>query len=143
MNHPPKLPQGYVLGIDFGLKNIGVAVSQTITGHANNLCTVQAKNGDPIDWRELKQLVAEYQPITIVVGLPLNMDDSESAMAKRARKFADTLAHRTDSNVVMSDERLSSWSANHIDSSVKGADLHQASACRIVETWLREQRQDQ
>ena len=133
------LPQGYVLGIDYGMKYIGVAVAQTVTGHANGLCTIRAKNGEVIDWPSLKALVADYQPIAIVVGLPLNMDSSESDMARRASKFADTMAHRTGTQVVMCDERLSSWSANNARDLGNGADLHQASACRIIETWLREQ----
>jgi putative Holliday junction resolvase len=81
--------------------------------------------------------VSEYQPIAIIVGLPLNMDDSESAMARRAQKFADALAHRTGCDVIMSDERLSSWSADRKDASAQNTDLHQESACRIIETWLR------
>ena len=83
-----------MLGVDFGLKNIGIAVGQTVTGHGNGLTTLKAKNGNPVDWLELKTLIDDYQPIAIVVGLPLNMDGSDSDMAQRARKFADTMAHR-------------------------------------------------
>ena len=132
-------PEGYVLGVDFGLKSIGIAVGQTVTDHANGLCTLQAKNGNPLDWAKFKALIDEYQPVAIVVGLPLNMDGSDSAMAKRARKFADILAHRTERYIAMCDERLSSWSANHADGDTAGTDVHQESACRILETWLREQ----
>lgn len=132
-----ELAEGYVLGIDFGLKRIGVAVAQTVTGHSSGLRTLRAKNGNPTDWPQLKALVAEYQPIAIIVGLPLNMDGSVSDMALRAKKFADTLAHRTQSAVTMSDERLSSWSADNTDTHTNSVDLHQESACRIIETWLR------
>lgn len=137
MTRNKELPEGYVLGFDFGLKHIGVAVAQTVTGHSTGLRTLLAKNGNPSDWPELKALVSEYQPIAIIVGLPLNMDGSESTMARRARKFADTLAHRTGCDVITSDERLSSWSADRQDASTPGSDLHQESACRIIETWLR------
>jgi RNase H-fold protein (predicted Holliday junction resolvase) len=65
------------------------------------------------------------------------MDGSVSDMALRAKKFADTLAHRTQSAVTMSDERLSSWSADNTDTHTNSVDLHQESACRIIETWLR------
>lgn len=137
MTRNKKLPEGYVLGFDFGLKHIGVAVAQTVTGHSAGLRTLLAKNGNPSDWPQLKTLVGEYQPIAIIVGLPLNMDGSESAMARRAQKFADALAHRAGCDVIMSDERLSSWSADRKDASAQSADLHQESACRIIETWLR------
>jgi putative Holliday junction resolvase len=131
------LSEGYVLGFDFGLKHIGVAVAQTVTGHSSGLRTFRAKNGNPTDWPQLKALVAEYQPIAIIVGLPLNMDGSESDMALRAKKFANALAHRTRSEVIMGDERLSSWSADNTDRHTDSVDLHQESARRIIETWLR------
>jgi putative Holliday junction resolvase len=131
------LSEGYVLGFDFGLKHIGVAVAQTVTGHSSGLRTFRAKNGNPTDWPQLKALVAEYQPIAIIVGLPLNMDGSESDMALRAKKFANALAHRTRSEVIMGDERLSSWSADNTDRQTDSVDLHQESARRIIETWLR------
>jgi putative Holliday junction resolvase len=131
------LSEGYVLGFDFGLKHIGVAVAQTVTGHSSGLRTFRAKNGNPADWPQLKALVAEYQPIAIIVGLPLNMDGSESDMALRAKKFANALAHRTRSEVIMGDERLSSWSADNTDRQTDSVDLHQESARRIIETWLR------
>ena len=139
MSASASLPEGYVLGVDFGLKNIGIAVGQTVTGHGNGLTTLKAKNGNPVDWLELKALIDDYQPIAIVVGLPLNMDGSDSDMAQRARKFADTMAHRCKRSVVMCDERLSSWSAHRAAGNTNTADVHQESACRIVETWLREQ----
>ena len=65
-----------MLGFDFGLKHIGVAVAQTVTGHSAGLRTLLAKNGNPTDWPQLKTLVGEYQPIAIIVGLPLNMEGS-------------------------------------------------------------------
>lgn len=131
------MSEGYVLGFDFGLKHIGVAVAQTVTGHTSGLSTLPAKNGTPNDWAHLKALVADYRPIAVIVGLPLHMDGSESDMARRARKFADALAHRTQCHVTMSDERLSSWSSDQTDLGNTSTDLHQESACRIIETWLR------
>ena len=60
MNRYTDLPEGYVLGFDFGLKHIGVAVAQTVTGHSAGLRTLLAKNGNPSDWPQLKTLVGEY-----------------------------------------------------------------------------------
>ena len=45
-----ELAEGYVLGIDFGLKHIGVAAAQTVTGQSSGLRTLRAKNGNPTDW---------------------------------------------------------------------------------------------
>ena len=112
-----ELSEGYVLGFDFGLKHIGIAVAQTVTGHTRGLRTVPASNGNPRDWRQLKTLVADYRPIVIIVGLPLHMDGTESDMELRARKFATDLARRTRCDVKLSDERLSSWSSELSQSS--------------------------
>ncbi|NCF77441.1 MAG: Holliday junction resolvase RuvX, partial [Proteobacteria bacterium] len=87
------MADGYVLGIDFGLKHIGVAVGQTVTQTANGLVTIRAKNGNP-DWSEFEQLLTQYRPLAVIVGLPLNMDGTSSEMSDRATAFAQALAKR-------------------------------------------------
>ena len=101
------MTEGYVLGIDFGLKHIGVVVGQTVT-QTVSLMTIQAKNGKP-DWSEFEQLIRQYRPNAVIVGLPLNMDGTSSDMSDRATTFARALAKRTQTPVLLADERLSSW----------------------------------
>lgn len=120
-----------VLAFDFGLRHIGVAVGQTITGSATPLTTLSARNGRP-DWSSLIALVREWSPTTLAVGLPLNMDDSESEMSGRARRFAAELAERTRLAVEMVDERLTSYASR--DAGPDAA--HQYAAALIAETWL-------
>jgi putative Holliday junction resolvase len=130
--------QGYVLGFDFGLKFIGLAVGQTITRTAGGLATLKARNGKP-NWPEITSIIQEYQPAAIVVGLPLNMDDSESDMSNKARKFAQEIERRSGITVQMMDERLSSWSANEgTRDTVRGGEIHEKSACLILESWFNE-----
>jgi putative Holliday junction resolvase len=125
---------GYVIGIDFGLKHIGLAVGQTVTKTANGLTTLRAKNGKP-DWSELQQLIAEYKPLAIVVGLPLNMDDSASDMSDQATLFATRLSQQIQTPVYLADERLSSWAVK-AQKSAPGQDIHTRSACLITQTYL-------
>ena len=94
---------GCVLAFDFGLKHLGVAVGQTVTRTASPLTTLRARQGIP-DWQELTRLVDEWSPQLLVVGLPLNMDGTESEMAGRARAFAAKLGSRSNLPVVMDED---------------------------------------
>ena len=103
-------PLRLLLGIDYGSKQIGVAVGQVITGQARELCVLKAQNGVP-DWQKVEALIKEWQPDAIVVGLPLNMDGSASEMSARAEKFARRLNGRFNLPVHMHDERLTTYAA--------------------------------
>ncbi|MCB5161183.1 Holliday junction resolvase RuvX [Marinomonas algarum] len=130
-----------VLGFDFGTTRIGVAIGQTITGTAQPLDPLKAKEGIP-NWDEIARIVSEWQPDAFVVGLPLNMDGSENEMCQRARKFAKRLHGRFNRPYFMMDERLSSYEAkgqvmarggnrNFKENSVDGL-----AAQMIIETWF-------
>lgn len=99
-----------VLAFDYGTSFIGVAVGQNITRTATPLPALKARDGIP-DWVLIEKLIAEWRPQKLVVGLPLNMDGSESAIAARARKFAQRLHGRFGVAVELWDERLSSFEA--------------------------------
>ena len=71
---------------------------------------MRARDGIP-DWDELQQLLAEWQPELVVVGLPLNMDDSPSELSRLAEKFGRRLEGRFLVSVEFIDERLSSYEA--------------------------------
>ena len=133
---------GLVLAFDFGLKHIGVASGQTITRTATALTTLSARDGSP-DWDSVRSLVKEWRPVRLIVGLPLNMDDSESEMSERARSFARRLAKETSVPVEMADERLTSRAAAEADESGKKSSnrsdqSHAAAAALIAQTWLAE-----
>ena len=105
--------EGYVIGFDFGLKHLGIAVGQTVTGTASGLSTLKARNGKP-NWSEIDELLVQYRPIAIVVGLPLNMDGSDSHISQRASTFAERIARHTHLPTYLADERLSSWAAKDL-----------------------------
>ena len=134
-------PSAFILAIDFGLTNIGVAVGQKITNTASELTTLKAKNGNP-NWTEVRELVQTYSPSLLLVGYPLNMDGSESEMSKRVQKFKARLEQETNTSTKLIDERLSTKEAKTLSEnrSLKNSRLkiHETSACLIAQTWLNE-----
>ena len=123
----------YLLCFDYGEKKIGIASGQTLTNTATALCIISAVNGQP-DWQKVESLIKEWQPEQLIVGLPLNMDGSESALSKKARKFANRLHGRFGLNVEMMDERLSSREAKELSTDDK---IDHVSAQLILESWMR------
>jgi len=106
------------MAFDFGTRWIGVAVGQAMLGTGSAVARLRARDGIP-DWDEVGRLIAEWKPDVFVVGLPLNMDDSESELCQRARKFAKRLHGRYHRPAEMMDERLTTYQAKQevIDSS--------------------------
>lgn len=99
-----------VLAFDYGTKNIGVAKGLTLTNSASELPPLKAKDGIP-DWTQIEKLLNEWKPDLVLVGLPLNMDGSESELSTRARKFGNRVHGRFGVKVEFVDERLSSFEA--------------------------------
>ena len=79
-----QVPLSILLGFDFGMKRIGVAVGQTVTQSARPLKTIKAKEGVP-DWDEIEQLIKIWQPDAFIVGIPLNMDGTEQLLTKSSQ----------------------------------------------------------
>ncbi|MFB9868416.1 Holliday junction resolvase RuvX [Vreelandella sulfidaeris] len=96
--------QRLVLAFDYGTRRIGVAVGNELLRSARELTPLTARDGIP-DWNNVARLLNEWQPDLLVVGLPLNMDGSESAMSTRARKFGNRLHGRYGKPCEMVDER--------------------------------------
>ena len=98
---------GTVLGFDFGLKRIGVAVGNTVLKQAQPLQVISAATNDG-KFAEISALVKEWQPVLCVVGLPLHPDGATHEMSVRCRRFANQLHGRYDVATVLVDERYSS-----------------------------------
>lgn len=99
-----------LLGFDFGLKRIGIAVGQTITKTARPLVTIKAEQGVP-QWEVLNKIIQTWQPTALIVGIPLNMDGSDQAITHAAKQFSDELHQRYHLPVYGIDERLSTKDA--------------------------------
>ena len=105
-----------VLGLDYGEKYVGVAVSDPLGFTAQPLETIQRKEENKLrrTYARIEELTKEYGVEKIVVGLPKNMDDSEGESACKCRDFAANVSRRTGIEVILWDERLSSVSAARV-----------------------------
>ena len=130
-----------LLGFDFGTQRTGVAVGQSITGTATALCTVDTRNEQP-DWDRILELIDDWRPDALVVGLPLHADGSDSGTTTAVRKFVRQLEERTRLPVYIMDERLSSHAAKqlqHQDKAGKKADIDAIAAMIILQNWLEKE----
>ena len=138
------LPSGYILGFDFGLRRIGVAIGQTATHTASSLETVDHRR-EP-DWIAITRLVKEWKPAILLVGLPHGPDGEETDMSKAARRFGTALQKRFSLKVAYADERLSSRAAEdrfvemRASGRARRKDANQLDAMAaqiILENWLQ------
>lgn len=106
----PLASSGTVLAFDFGLQRIGVAMGERMIGSARALETIAAPDNDS-RFKAIARLIQEWQPDTLVVGLPLSLDGTAHDMTARAKRFANQLSGRFRLPVVLADERLSSVEA--------------------------------
>ena len=104
-------PVQTVLAFDYGEKRIGVAVGNTITQTAEPLKIIQEKNQEE-RFKAIEQLMAEWQPQLLVVGLPKYPDGAEHTMTHKAQRFGNQLHGRFQKNVVWVDERYTSVSVD-------------------------------
>ncbi len=93
---------------------------------------------------ELKQMITEWQPVLLLVGLPLNMDGSKSDISAQATKFSRRLAQQFSLPCQLVDERLSSREARSIsydpDHFWYKQSVDAISAALILNTWFMEQK---
>ena len=133
-----------IIAIDFGLRNIGVAVGNTLSLTSRPLTILQARDGVP-DWDALSSIFSEWRPDRILVGNPLNMDESESDMGRQATRFARRIEGRFGLTVTLVDERLSSREAkaNALAAGHRGdfasIPVDDEAAAIILATWLHQQ----
>ena len=110
---PAARPEGPVLGFDYGTERIGVAVGQTLTETASPLTTLDAHGRDP-DWAAIDRLVKEWRPAALIIGIPRNMDGTDSEMTARASRFLRQLRARHRLPTFGVDERLTTFSRARI-----------------------------
>jgi putative Holliday junction resolvase len=135
-----------LLGLDFGTKRIGVALSDEMGLTSQGLTTIERK-GNQKDLARIGRLVEEHSVEEIVLGLPLNMDGSEGRVAEAVRRFAGLLEEQLKIPVHLWDERLTSWEAEGIlkEAKVKAKKRKQVvdklAATLILKSYLDAQRE--
>ena len=106
----PGETRGTVLAFDLGLKRTGVASGELSIGIAHPLTVVQAGSTEE-RLAAVARLIAEWQPVLLVLGLPTHADGSEHAMTRVAKNFARKLESRFNLPVFLVDERHTSTAA--------------------------------
>ena len=102
------------LGIDYGTRRIGLAVSDPGATLASPLATIVSRGDVARDGKAVAAVAREYEVDEFVLGLPLNMDDSEGVQAGLTRVFGDALGVRTGLPIHYCDERLSTFAAEEL-----------------------------
>lgn len=130
------------LGIDFGIKCIGIASGQKITMTASPLLTLTAKNGVP-NWADLDKIIKEWCPAALIVGVPIGLDGKKNWVTKAALKFIKSLRERYSLPVIEANEQLTTKAA-HTElfacggyKALKKEKIDSMAAKLILEGWLR------
>lgn len=130
-----------ILGIDYGDSRVGVAVSDPLGFTAQGVRTIKNKSTKKL-LAELSDIIKEYTPEKIVIGMPKNMDGSSGFRVDETYKFKDALKTIYQGEIVFVDERLTTVSATRIlnETNTRGKDrknvLDTVSACFILESYL-------
>ena len=142
---PDNAPATTVLAFDFGLRRIGAAVGQPITGSASPLGTVSNSASGP-DWAAIERLIGDWRPQRLIVGLPTREDGSSSAITTAVLQFIADL-ERFGLAIETADERYSSLEASArlgkqrqqgLRGRVHKKAVDAAAAVVIAERWLEE-----
>ena len=140
----PEKPVEAILAFDFGLRRIGIAAGDTLTGTAAPRPAATVTRTGP-DWPAIAREVDALKPRRLIVGSPYNVDGTPGALAPAARRFANELERRFKLPVSMVDERWSSLEAGtalkarRADGGrrrIRREDVDSAAAAVILERWL-------
>ena len=130
------------LGFDFGNKKIGTAVGQTTTKIASPLQTIRSINKQP-DWTFISQLITEWQPAGLVVGISHQTNGSANPITPKMLKFCRQLEGRYNLPVYQQNEAFSTFEAKQLlfdDLHVSAGKLwdvqDQLAAQLILQSWL-------
>lgn len=136
-----------IIAFDFGLRRIGVAVGQQVTNSSNALETIANGESGP-DWLRIDEIIREWGPQRLIVGMPLHADGSPSETSERVSSFVTEL-DRFELPIETVDERYSSVEAQAVLKSKRAGGLRgriskesidSTAAMLIAERWLKNER---
>jgi len=142
-NHqaPGKQIEGNIIGFDFGQRRIGVAIGNNISKTAQALITIKSSTNNQT-FEAIQKIMDEWRPVSIVVGVPFNVDGSEHKVTNLSKKFAKQLEQKYSLPTHLIDERYTSIEANHelkdkkIDLKKKKLLIDQIAAKIILQSYL-------
>jgi putative Holliday junction resolvase len=125
-----------ILAIDFGLKRIGLAISDALGITAQGLLTLERTRLDD-DLQHIRNLVNEHGASRVIVGNPVSHESGETAMSRRVASFVEKLRRRIECPVELWDERLTTAEANRLlRASGIGIEKRRRARDRIAATLL-------
>lgn len=142
-NHqaPVKQREGNIIGFDFGQRRIGVAIGNNISKTAQPLITIESTTNNQT-FEAIQKIMEEWRPVSIVVGVPFNVDGSEHKVTNLSKKFAKQLEQKYLLPTHLIDERYTSIEANHelkdkkMDLKKKKLLIDQIAAKIILQSYL-------
>ena len=126
-----------ILAFDFGTQYIGVAVGQTVTNTSSPLVVLKVDREEKEIWDLISNLIEEWKPDQILIGKPLNMDGSPSAMMKKIDTFFKKIKKITNIPCELVDERLTSFEAKELTKIDSKSDRIDHLAAKIfLDNWI-------
>lgn len=126
---------GTLLAFDFGTRRIGIAKGSTLLGNAAPLATIDAEKNE-VKFARIAELIVEWQPSALIVGLPCNDDGTPHEMTALSRRFANRLKGRFNLPVVLVDERYTSAAAS---SALKEQGVHGRNQKALLDQYAAQQ----
>lgn len=133
-----------IMGLDFGSKTVGVAISDPLLITAQGIEIIRRKDENKLrqTLARIEALIAEYEVERIVLGLPKNMNDTLGERAELSLEFKEKLERRTGLPVVMWDERLTTVAADRamMEAGIRRENrkehVDRIAACLILQGYL-------
>ncbi len=137
-----------VMGLDYGDKTVGVAISDELLITAQPIETVERERTNKLrkTYQRIEALIDEYEVEKIVLGRPLNMNGTEGDRVELTEAFAEELSRRTGLEIIWMDERLTTVEANRIleetgvAHSARKEHIDKMAAAIILQTYLDTQK---
>ncbi len=117
------------MGLDVGARRIGVAITDELNRVAFPECVIENRKNDQV-FERIGRLAEEKNIICIIVGLPVNMDGTCGKQAEKVIEFAESLEEKTEFEVKLWDERLSTREAEHV---LISADMSRKKRKKVVD----------
>lgn len=133
-----------IMGLDYGSKTMGVAISDPLCMMASGVEIIRREKENHMrrTLARIEELILENDVGEIVLGYPLNMDDTDGPRAEASRELAETLKRRTGLNVILWDERLTTVEADeimsemHIPADERKKHVDRIAAAIILQSYL-------
>jgi putative Holliday junction resolvase len=128
------------LGVDWGTKRIGLALSDPTGTVAQPLATLTRRSGRRFPLQQLRAHLERWRPVGVVVGLPLEADGTEGSAARDAREVARLIAQKAGLPVELMDERMTTARALEAGRATERVDVDQRAATVLLQLYLDRKR---